>query len=148
MEIRSAHRTYQSFTFTRYRDDFGINRGNNGRDGPGIQRTGHWPAHRAGHNQPSVRDIANGRRALDIVVYNETASQIGSHLGDCLGGGALTFRAGLGAGGYLAVFRILMFVFELVPAFVVAGDISHIMRACVPEHPARYRGNCHSVDYR
>jgi hypothetical protein len=30
----------------------------------------------------------------------------------------------------------------------VAGDISHIMRACVSEYPARCRGDCHSVDYR
>jgi hypothetical protein len=85
---------------------------------------------------------------LDIVVYNETAGPTGSHLGVYLGGGALTFRACMGAGGDLAVFRLLMFVFRLAKAIMAAGDFSNIMRACVPEYPAGYRGDCHFVAYR
>ena len=127
---------------------FGINRGSNGRDGAGIPRSGYRPVHLVGHSWPADRDVAHGRRALDIVVYNETAGPAGGHLGVSLGGCALTYRAGMGTGSDLAIFRILMFIFRLAPAFMVACDINHIMRACVPEHPAGYRGNCHSVDYR
>ena len=148
MEVRSAHGTYQSRTFTRYRDDFGINRGNNRRNGPGFQGSGNWPVYRTGHSKPAVRDVVHGWRALDIIVYNKTASPAGSHLGICLGGSALTYSAGMGIGGDMAIFRLLMLLFIMAPAFMVAGDFSNIVRACVPEHPARYRGNCHSVDYR
>ena len=51
-----------------------------------------------------------------------------------------------GLGGDLAVFRLLMLLFIMAPAFMVAGDISHIVRACVPEHPACYRGDCYFID--
>jgi len=51
----------------------------------------------------------------------------------------------MGAGGDLAVFRLLMLLFIMEKAFLVAGIFSHIMRACVPEYPAGYRGYCHFV---
>jgi hypothetical protein len=84
---------------------------------------------------------------LDIVFYNETSGPAGSHLGDYLGGDALNFRAGMGAGGDLALLRLLVFVFRLAKAFMVAGDFSNIVLARVPEHPAGYRGYCHFIDY-
>jgi len=145
MEIYSAYRTYQSCTFDNYCTDFGIKRCNNGRYRSGIQRFRPYLAHYVGHNWPALRDVAHGRRALDTVVYNETASPAGSHLSIYLGYNALTYRAGMGIGGDLAIFRLLMFVFNLAPALMVVCDIGHIMRARVSEHPAHNRGNFHSI---
>jgi len=39
-----------------------------------------------------------------------------------------------------------MLVFSLAKAFMVAGYIRHIVRACVPEYPAGYRGDCYFID--
>ena len=148
MEIYSAHRAYKSCTFDNYCTDFGIKRRNNGRYRSGIRRFRPWLAHLAGHNWPALRDVANGRRALDTVVYNKTASPAGNHLSFYLGRNALTYRAGMGIGGDLAVFRLLMLVLSLAKAFMAACDINHIMRSCVSEHPAHYRGNFNSIAHR
>ena len=113
-----------------------------------IRTFGHWPVYRDGCNWHDVRDVAHGVRALVIIIYNETPSPAGSNLGFYLGGAALADRAGLGTGGDLAVLRLLMFVFIMAPSFTVAGDISNIVRACVPEYPAFYRDYYHFVDYR
>ena len=82
------------------------------------------------------------------IIYNETAGQAGNNLGVCLGGGALAYRAGMGAGSDLAVLCLLMFVFRLAKALLAARDTGHIMRTCVSEHPALYYTNCHPLDYR
>jgi len=147
MEIYSANGPYQSCTFDNYCNDFGNKRGNNGRNRPGIRRFRPWFAHIVGYNQPALRDIAHGRRALDIVVYLEKAGSAGIHLSVYLGRNAFTFSAGMGTGGDLAVFRLFMLVSKLAPAIVAACDTDHIMRACVPEYPALYRGYFHSIDY-
>jgi hypothetical protein len=148
VEIRFTCGYYKPCAVTHLCADSGIHRSNNSRGRSGIQRSCYWLVHRAGHNRPSDRDVAHGRRALDIVIYNETAGLVGGYFGVCLGGTALAHGARMGIGCDLAVLRFLMFVFKLAPAFMVAGDISHIMCSCFPELPAFYRSNCHAIDYK
>ncbi len=147
MEIYFACRAYQSCTFTDYRNNFRNDRGNNRRYRPGIRRFCPWPALHVGYIWSVVRDVAHGWWALDIVVYNKTAGSTGNHLGVYLGRNALTFRAGLGTGNNLAIFRLLVFLFSLAEALMVACDIGHIMRPCVPKYPAHYRSNFHSINH-
>jgi hypothetical protein len=148
VEVRSAHRTYQSYTFACYRADFRTNRSNIARDRPEIRRSGYRPLYYDGHNRAAVRDAAHGRRASDIIIHNQTAGLAGSHLGVCLGRGTLSRSTGMGTGGDLAVLCILMLIFIMAQAFVVAGGPGNIVCACIPELSAFYRGNCDAVDYR
>ena len=113
MEIYSAHRAYQFSAFDNYCSDFGIKRGNNRRNRPGIRRVRPKPAHHDGDNWPAFRNVAHGRWALDIVVYYKTPDSAGSDLSIYLGRNAFTLRAGMGIGGDVAVFRLFMFVFSL-----------------------------------
>lgn len=146
MEIYSANGTYKSCTFTVFRDDSGFHRDNIGKDRSGIQRFGRGIIYYAGHNRSIDRDVIDGRRALAVVVHNETSNLACSLIGDCLGYSAFTSRSGMGIGSDLAVLRFLVFVSELAPTFVVAGNIGNLVRAQLSEPPAFNRGNFHSIN--
>ena len=148
MEIYSAHGAYQSRTFDNYSTDFGIKRGNKRRYRPGIRRISPKPVNHTCDNWPPSGNVAFGGRALVTVVYYKTPGSAGTHLSVCLGRNALTSRAGLGISGDVAVFRLFMLVFSLAKTFMVACDIDHIMRSCVPEHSAHYRGNFNSIAHK
>jgi len=83
---------------------------------------------------------------LGNILYYKTKNLAGDHLRMCLGSDAFTNCACMGTGSDLAVLHFLMFVSELAPPFVVAGNIGNFVRAWLSELPALNRGNNHSID--
>ena len=148
MEIHFAIRTYKSCAVSRGLNDFRNDRHNNGRNSPKFRRRRSVPFSHAYHIWPIVGNVTVSRRALAVVVYNETSSLARSFLGDHLGGCAFTSRSDMGIMCDLAVFRFLMLIFSLAKTLMVACNTNHIWHTCVSERSTYNRGNCQSLDYR